>query len=313
MRQQQGVALISVLLIVALVSALLYHLVSQHSLAIARTQQSVGTAQSLQYVLGAEAYARQLLAQNFEQRDGRLADHLGEDWAQPMAPFELEEGRLELEITDLQGLFNLNALAGMDAAASHPRLLRLLGVLGLDPRIADLWKDWVDADDLTTGFGAEDGQYLLLEPPYRASNRLAGSASELRLLFEAEQEQLNMLLPHVVALPTTTLRVNVNTATAETLHAIAPQLAPERAAALMQMPRAYEDVASAIAEIPELSGAQDVLSVTSAFFQISAMAEVGGMRIELVSIVHRDPDDGSIRLISRDFGRRYMSRLEQPQ
>jgi general secretion pathway protein K len=308
---QSGVALISVLLIVALVSALTYHLVTQHSLAIARTQQSTGTAQSLAYALGAEAYARQMLAENFEQPGGRIADHLGEDWAQPLAPFEVEDGFLELDIIDLQGRFNLNALAGGDATTHHAQLQRLLTVLGLDTRIADLWKDWVDADDSITGLGAEDGQYLLTDPPYRPPNRMAGGASELRFLYDIDPEDANAVLPHVAALPSTSLRVNVNTADAVTLLSIAPQLTADRAQAVVDMPRAFEDVTSAIAEIPELASAEGALSVASSFFRINALAEIDGVRTELVSIVHRDPDDGSIRLISRDFGRRHISRHER--
>jgi general secretion pathway protein K len=305
--RQTGVALISVLLIVALVAVLVYHLIMQHSLAIARTQQSAGAAQSVQYALGAEAYARAILAANFERPDGRVADHLGEDWAQPLAPFEVEDGHLELDIEDLHGRFNLNALAASNPTAAVQAMRRLLDVLGLDGRIAELWKDWVDADDMVTGFGAEDAQYLLEEPPYRAANQPVASTSELRLLHEIDQEAVDVLLPHVVVLPNTEMRINVNTATAETLHAIAPAMSLERARSVVETPRAYEDLTAAIAEIPELGGAESTLSVTSAFFRIRAMAEIDGVRTELVSIVHRDPENGSIRLISRDFGRRHRS------
>jgi general secretion pathway protein K len=307
--RQRGVALISVLLIVALVGALVYHLITQHALAIARTQQTTGISQSLQYVLGAEAFARQILAEKLELPDGRTADHLGEAWAQPLAPFEVEGGHLELDIVDLQASFNLNALAGSDVTAQHARLQQLLNALNVDVRIADLWRDWIDSDDTVTGLGAEDGDYLLQEPPYRTANRPAGSATELRALLAVEQEDIGVLLPHVVALPTTALRVNVNTATAATLAALSPQLTLERAEAIADMPRQYTDIVSAVAEFPELTPAQGVLSVTSAFFRINAMAEIDGVRVELVSIVHRDPEDGSIRLISRDFGRRYVSRV----
>ncbi len=306
---QSGVALISVLLIVALVSALLYHMISRHALTIARSHQGQASSQSMAYALGAEAFGRQILAENWADQEGRLVDHLEEAWAQPLAPFDVDEdeGFLEFQIIDLQGQFNLNALADGDAAEHLNRMRRLLTTLGLDVRIADLWKDWVDADDIVTGFGAEDAQYLLLEPPYRNPNHPAAHISELRALHEIEQEQVDELLPHVTVLPHTALRINVNTANARTLQALAPQLGDGDAAAIVNGVRRFETVEEAVAAIPALNGAEGLLSVTSEFFRIDAMAEINGVRTQLSSTVHRNPDDGSIRVLARDFGRRYVS------
>ncbi len=309
-QQQQGVALITMMLIVALVSALLYQMVSQHQLTIARSQQSLGSSRSLAMALGAEAYARQILVGSWVESGSPRFDHLEQPWAQAPAPFEVEGGYLEFAIVDLHANFNLNALHSLESPQHLTQLQRLLTALGLEPRIAELWKDWVDPDDEVTGFGAEDSQYLIQEPPYRAANNLAADISELRLLHEVDQAQIDQLLPAVGLLPTATQALNVNTASALSLHAVAPQLSLAQAQALTDRPRAWADVASAVAEVPELNGAQEFLVVQSEFFRIEARAEIDGFRTDLVSIVHRNPETGTILLLSRDFGKRYSSRVQ---
>ena len=80
-----------------------------------------------------------------------------------------------------------------------------------------------------------------------------------------------------------------------------------RADSLVESARAYGAAAELAAEIPELKDSLDLMTVTSQFFEIHARAEVNGVRAELVSVVHRDPETGALALLSRNFGRRYQS------
>ena len=65
-RRQRGVALISVLLIVALCSALMYELLTRHSMVVAKSRQVLYADQARAYTLGAEAFARQILHEDWE-------------------------------------------------------------------------------------------------------------------------------------------------------------------------------------------------------------------------------------------------------
>ena len=307
--RQSGVALMSVLLIVAIVSALVYHLVERHSLVVAQTRATLFGDQSLAYALGAEAFARQILFDDWAQEESRGFDALTEPWAQPLEPFEIESGFLELWIEDLQGRFNLNALSGNDATRAHQRLREMLSAAGLQPEIADLWKDWVDGDDEVSGFGAEDGDYLLAEPPHRAANQQAAHVSELRWLKDVDAETYDALVPLVATLPDARMRINVNTARAPALVAISARLPPTKAESLVESPRQFTTIEAVHAEIPEFSDAGDALAVTSDFFQIHARAEVNGARTDLASTVYRDPTTGQITLLGRDLGRRFVSRF----
>jgi general secretion pathway protein K len=310
---QRGVALITILLIVALATAVLYHLLSRQSLVVAQTRQLLRADQTLAYALGGEAYARQLLFDDWNEPTSRSLDTLTEAWAIPSAPFDIEAGSLELSIEDLDRRFNINSLAGDHAAQNLQRFRTLLAAVGLDPQVADAWKDWIDADSEATGFGAEDGVYLIATPPYRTANQPAGSTSELALLGVLDGDQLALLMPHVAALPTTKLSINVNTADAPTLQALSPQLSQVRAESLVESDRRYEDVNALVAEIPELSAGLDAMTVTSQYFEIHARAEIDGYRTELTSMVHRNPATGRITLLARDFGKRLPSAVEDAE
>jgi general secretion pathway protein K len=306
-RRTTGVALISVMLIVALCSALMYELLTRHSLVVAKTRQVLYGDQSRAYALGAEAFARQLLEEDWQNEDSRALDSLDEPWAQPIEPFEVDNGSLELSIIDLDRRFNLNSLSGTGADVQVKRLKTLLNALGLDDRFAELWKDWVDEDQQITGFGAEDGTYLLRDPPHRTANSASGGVSELGLLDGLDPDTLAAIRPHVSAVPSTTILINVNTADSVVLQSMSEAMTAARADSLVESARAYGAAAELAAEIPELKDSLDLMTVTSQFFEIQARAEVNGVRAELVSVVHRDPETGALALLSRNFGRRYQS------
>ncbi len=309
MRLSRGVALISVLLIVALVSALVYRLVTKQSLVLAQTRHVVWGDQSLAYALGGESYARQILFEDWNVPDGRALDALGEPWAQPLAPFEVEGGLLEVTIRDLDGRFNLNSLAGSDSTRGAAAMRNLLAALGLDPAITDRWRDWVDADGDGQGFGAEDQLYLGFAVPYRTANRPVASVTELRLLEGMDAEQFDRITPHVAALPVVVGKININTADALTLQSLSPQLSAGRAQSLVDSERLYTDPQMLAAEVPELSGSVDLMKVTSDYFEVEVRAEINGARTELTSTLHRNPADGRITLIARDLGRRIPTRV----
>lgn len=302
--------MISILLIVALVTALMYHLMTQQALVVAQTRQVVRADQSLAYALGAEAYARQILFDDWNRPESRALDTLSEPWAVPSVPFDIEAGTLELSIEDLDRRFNLNALAGEGGAKNLVRFKTLLGSLGMDPVVAEAWRDWVDSDTEAAGFGAEDGAYLVATPPFRTANQAAGNTSELSLLSLLDADQLARLLPYVTTLPTTTLKININTANALSLEALSSRVSPSQVETLVQSDRHYEDVSVLLAEVPELGDSVDAMSVVSSYFEIRARAEIDGYRTELTSEVYRDPTTGRISLLSRDFGKRLPSIVE---
>lgn len=308
-RRQAGVALVSVLLIVAILMAVASRLLASHNLVINQHQNTFEQNQALHYVLGAETLARQALYEDLTN-SGKDSDHLGELWAQQTMPFELDEGGyLEAQLRDLNGCFNLNSVVGSDSKLAMERLERLATNVGLQPQLAQTWKDWVDDDIEPTGFGAEDRDYLIAQPPHRTPNQPVTDLSELYLLQNLEREQIQRLLPHVCLLPDSESLINVNTADAQTLASLdkgltlaitEPIAAEERSyASRDEFIQAYEDFVPAAA----------ALTVKSEYFSLHAQAQVGSSAVTLQTLLYRDPESGVVTVLKRDFGKLFRSNL----
>ncbi len=224
-----------------------------------------------------------------------------------MAPFDVGNGVLEVQVIDMHRCFNLNSLAGNDWQQNLVRLKTLLRNRNVPDALADVWRDWVDADQDVHGFGAEDGDYLMQDVPYRAANGPAADVSELRLLKGMTDEYLKALGDTVCVLPTTKLKINVNTAGPAVLAAMSPGLSEAQMQSFTQSVRDYDSLSQVTSTYPDLGPAVDALSVSSEYFRINVRAVVDGSQVELSSLVRRDPSSGKITLISRDLGRNFHS------
>ena len=183
-----------------------------------------------------ERFAAALLYRDRQQGDRENTDSLDDDWAATIPPVPIDAATIQGCIVDMQGKFNLNNLvdaAGNPAPLYVEQLARLLAELGIEVTKAQAIVDWLDQDiDPLIPDGAEDDYYTSLDPAYRTANGPLVSLSELRLikgfgtLDETEQEDYELLLPHVAALPKTSdgqaTRVNVNTATPEVIVSVDP-------------------------------------------------------------------------------------------
>ncbi|HTN31478.1 MAG TPA: type II secretion system minor pseudopilin GspK [Pseudomonas sp.] len=308
MRAQRGVALITVLLVVALVTVVGAGLIARQQLAIRSSGNLLTHNQAWHYALGGELLAKAILREDLRQGDPRQPlDHPAEPWAQPMKPFPFDDGgTLYLRIEDAGGRFNLNALAlpdnaGLQAFGQFQRLLRLLDI---DEPYAERLRDWLDEDEQATPGGAEDNDYLLLDPAYRAANRALAEVSELRLLLDMNEAHYRHLLPHVTALPLDA-RLNLNSAGPLVLASLVDGLSPQLAQGLI-VAREAQGFASVEAFITQLGAAGQTvvgqpLAVGSQYFRVIGEVELAGRRQVLVSLVRRD-SDGALTVLSRDLG-----------
>lgn len=293
------------LLVVALASALASQMVSRQALTVAHARQVFDGAQAREYAFGAEAFARQLLFEDWSTDSTR--DTLLEAWSLPGEPFEIEGGLIELTVVDLERRLNLNAV---NQPENLQRLKQLMANLELDPNLADAWRDWIDWDEAIYGFGAEDEDYLLAAPPYRAANQAAASTTSMLAVKGFSGAVHERLAPFVAALPVEQLKVNVNTAGAEVLRTLGNSLTPEVIEVMLDSPREFRNVAEAKTQYPGLAASEDVLTVISEFFEVRIRVELDGARAELISMLHRNPASGEIRLLRRNLGRRVPSIYE---
>lgn len=297
-RRNRGVALITAVLITALAGMVAASLAWDSALDMRRTVVSLDRDQALQIAFGAESWLEIIL-----KDDDPSVDHLGEIWASELPGLPIEGGEVFGVVEDLQGRFNINNLVDQNGKVDQEaveQFQRLLGALGLDPRIAGITADWIDPDQ-DAGFpdGAEDPIYTGFTPPYRAPNQLISSASELAAIEGIEKASFDILLPHIVALPGIDVPVNVNTATPFVLRSLDEGISEMDAERLLA-----EREASGFADFRQtfVPLAPDAyIDEKSQYFQLKLVVRIDTVRITYFSILQRS-GQGDVTPILRSFG-----------
>ena len=300
LRRQRGAALIIAMLITAIATVLAADLVWERDLDFRRTSGLLAQDEAFQYALGAEGWAMRILKEDAEDNQ---YDHPGEEWAMQLPPLPFPGGTIQGQMFDLQGRFNLNTLRDGNGATNPEaveQFRRLLQTLQLNPRLAGLLADWID-EDVQANFpdGAEDGQYLGFDPPYRTANVPVSSVSELFYLGEMDLESYRLLRPHVAALPGNP-RINLNTTTPEVLLSLSEEVAPGDAEGVLanRPEEGYEDLSEAAEYLPE--GVLAYLGVASRYFELRIRVDIGTQRFTMYSLLDRDPS-GVVRPLRRSF------------
>jgi len=215
----RGLALVTALLVVAIAASLAAFVAFGQQLWLRQMQNMADRTRADFLERGAVAWA----ASTFDG-DTNATDHLGEAWARPIPVLPVPGGAIRGAVEDAQGRFNLNNLYSGEAP-SQPDVdsfRRLLLEVKLNPELSDALLDWIDPDSQTTPpAGAEDIDYLQLDPPYRAANQPLASIDELRLVRGFTPEAIEALRPYVTEIPVRT-DVNVNTAPAPVVAALIP-------------------------------------------------------------------------------------------
>ncbi|MDH3899452.1 MAG: type II secretion system minor pseudopilin GspK [Gammaproteobacteria bacterium] len=321
MSAQRGVALVTALLVVSVVTVAAVAMATRQHIDVRRTGNLIHGEQAYDYALAAESWARVVLRRDAEDSD---YDSLAEDWATALPPIAVEGGLVDGAVEDLQGRFNLNNLAntqnqgegegaGADQGADFAYYKRLLDILGLEAALADTLVDWIDADiNVRFPNGAEDEYYLLLDRPYRTANRSLVSVSELRLVKGYDQHAIELLLPHVTALPAET-SINVNTATPLVLQALNTELSESDVSALIadRGENGYENINDFLSH-NALAGLEldtDV-DINSDYFRVLTDVVIGQSRVQLESLLERESK--KTRIVYRTRNRALQVQTGQP-
>lgn len=226
MKQQQGIALITILVMVALATILAATIAKRQANTAENTAYLMRQNQSLLYAKSAEAFFSELLMD--DAKNAGDIDHLQENWAKPMPAFPVEDGFVSGTLQDESGKFNVNSLVNNDGTANPQAKAwfeKLLVRVGLPEKLSEAVIDWQDADDETIGaMGAEASYYQGLPQGYLAPNSKFHSVEELKLIRGFEGQKYLQIADYVSAAPTSDSKVNVNTAPAMLLASLDPQL-----------------------------------------------------------------------------------------
>jgi len=319
--RERGVALLTVLLLVAVMSVVAVAVLDDVRFGLRRAANARSVGQAQWYGLGAEELARVRVARLARATPGRTT--LGGDWNGRPFRFPVENGLIEARLSDAVGCFNLNSLV----EARGDRLLRraegrrqfvdLLTATGwAEPRamaLANDISDWIDSDDIPDG-GAEDADYARRATPYRTAGAMLAEVSEIRAVRGVSPEVYRRLRPWVCALPTTDLSpINVNTLSPDRAVLVTMLTAgktPPAAAARLLAGRpagGWPDV-QAFWNEPEVvdyappSPARDQIAVRTRFFALDAEIAFAGSRATLNSLFELQ-SAGDVQLVARRWTR----------
>ena len=262
--------------------------------------------QAMYYALGGEAYARELLWRDRDEDidDDRNVDGKNDAWHSDELAFPLDEGQLQIRVTDLQGRFNLSNLraeSGAVDAVAVSQLRRLFSRIGVEPDLAYRLADWVDEDRQVGSRGAEDEAYLAAESPKLTANTNLATLSEINHLTQLNEKQYQDLMRFLTTLPERT-KLNVNTVAVEVVLALAEQVNERGASALeaRQGVKSYDNVSQALSETGLAPASLSTfLDTSSEYYQIEVIALYRNRSARLRSVVHRQPGDGKTRVIYR--------------
>lgn len=317
--RQKGVALITVLLIISLVTIISVELSGKLQLETRRTENFVNYEQALQYAYGAETFAITILQDDIEDDPG--LDHLGEIWATKGVIFPIDNGNITGEIRDLNSCLNINSVVkasknGWVSEKSLPgRILytRLLATLELPELLVDSLVDWIDSDDQPSGIGgAEDIDYSFGEWSYRTANTLLADITELRAIQGYTDDVYDRIEPYVCALPDPgILNININTIspdTPELLMALVPNIKKSTVEEILaNRPKNGYKKTDNFWELEELNTTEPdaigkaVITVNSKLFMLKVRSTVGRGQAVLNSVLSRNIYEGT-KVIYRNFG-----------
>lgn len=221
---ERGAALLTVLLLVAILAVIAALMLERASLANNLAVNSADRNMARWSSFGLEAVSLQQISE-LKQAGGRLPvitrDEIAMTWDVPLDNGFGQTGAGRITARDGGVCFNVNGLVTGDngSFAANPlgieQFVRLANVLQIDQRQAQelgaAIADWIDSDQQIEPGGAEDGYYLRLETPYRTGGQLIHDIAELRAVRGMTDDVYTVLKPWLCALPVAQLsQYNIN-------------------------------------------------------------------------------------------------------
>jgi general secretion pathway protein K len=314
----RGAALLTVLLLVAIVGAMAAATMEKLNLSIRQASNAKAMEQARGWSQAASIMALVRIEAVMGQDRSRVS--LAGGWSDRSFSLPIPDGLATARVHDGGNCFNLNSLivqvgTGTYAARTigiqqFARLMRMIGVSGGES-IAAASADWIDSDSAPITGGAEDAAYRGFQPAYRTANTLMADPSELRAVVGVTPEIYDKLRPFLCTFPTPQpARINVNT------------IEPERAALIAAMAPdtvSVEQVRQALLARPELGwvaasdfwskgalagaspgDAMAATAVTTQWFALITDVTIGRIRLRQTGLI--DSSQVHPRLVSRQWG-----------
>lgn len=322
-KNQSGVALIVVLLLLAIMVTIAAQMSERLFIQFHRAENQLNHQQAYWYSIGVEALAKAGIEEAYKDGD---TINLSQMWATEETTYPLDYGEAFGGVKDKQACFNLNALSNIEPSADpsvRPFLvtvwMNLLESVEVENYLAEVIADssweYMDADDVVrSSSGVEDSTYQSFKPPYLAPNGWIADVSELRAINGVTAEVFKAVSPLTCAIPTANWYLNVNTLQPEQANILvalfSPNLSESDAQEVLEN-RPFDGWASvedflsesAINRVDEniKTKAKPYLSIDSQFFELDTQVLVEESRVRVRSLLHSS-DKKVVNVIRRQYG-----------
>jgi len=299
---QRGVALIMVLGMVAIIAAWASTAAYEDMVSLRRASNMQDEVRATMANESANALVKFLLAEDYKLDPD--VDSFDDPWAMEQPPFPIDEGLIAATIEDANRYYNLNDLVddkGVIIQAHFTQLQELFFHLGIDSNLVNALADWMDKNDAPYGStGAEDSSYY--NKDYKVKNARLDNWSELKLIHGFDSEILAQLKTAAAVYPAKNngaTPININTATAETLMALFPNMSALDVENIdLERPYASKSEMNLVNKTWAKDGDQNRLSVVSDTFMLRAHASFGQANVREEFLLSRS--GSKVQLIRRE-------------
>ncbi|WP_353207919.1 type II secretion system minor pseudopilin GspK [Sphingorhabdus sp.] len=318
---ERGAALLSVLLMVAVLAVIAATTLDRLTLSSKLTSNGNALAQARMFTYAAEAIAAARI-EDLLARDAAQTTLEG-NWLGKPQSLPIPLGSATATLRDADNCFNLNSLV-TDAdgrylanATGTTQMTSLMVALGTDENaarnIAAAATDWADSDITPVANGVEDDAYRSATTPYLAANRLFAHPSELRAVKGVTPAVYAKLQDWICALPKSALSpLNVNTLLPEQAPLLAMLFAPGKMnistarSYLAKRPlNGYGSLirfwaAPELAALEPTSQVQGQVKLTSNYFLLNTQVSFGELTLAGQSMIVASPTPA--RVVWRSWG-----------
>jgi general secretion pathway protein K len=308
LRDEKGMVLLLVLVIVALLAALLTEFAFSTLVDLRLTETFRDNTRAYYYAKSGITAGRMLL-----KLDQPSYDAHDEMWAQPYPNVPVGDGVVSLAIEDQGGKLDIKTLlTGRNVNPIVRDQFKLLFTnLELDnPSVLTAALiDWIDGDeDPHEDIGAESDYYSRQTPPYRCKNALLDSLGELTLIRGFTPEIIKLVTPHLTVHGNDDKKINVNTASIDVLMSLSEDPVIDRSTAeaiiAMRQDKPFKTVMD-LKKLNDLPGLESLLTVsgpennpiqsgpfgvTSSTYRIESEGGVGDGVRRIEAFVKKDGD-----------------------
>lgn len=320
---ERGAALLSVLLMVAVLAVIAATTLDRIALSTKLAINGNALAQARMFTYAAESIAAARI-EDLIARDAAQTTLAG-GWLGKEQILPIPVGTASATVRDGGNCFNLNSLVTESegryqaSATGQEQFVALMVVLGVNEGVARpvaaAATDWVDSDTVPLPSGAEDDAYRSSVQSYLTANRLFAHHSELRAVKGVTPAIYAKLRGWICALPEPSLSpLNVNTLSAEQAPLLVmlfpPNTLSPAAARAYLAKRPASGYGSLIRfwEAPEMSAlkpsssVQEQVKLTSKYFLLNTKVSLGETALEGEAMIVGTPSPA--RVVWRSWGER---------